>query len=220
MPKAVRYVTLCALSALAFAAPLAAMAGNDGMQIKCWTDKHGVRECGNAIPPEYSQGAAETINGQGLTVQTQQAAQSKGQLEKEAQQQAQARAKAAREKKRAAAQARYDRTLLATFDSEKEITATRDRNIAAINANISVTRITMQRSQAKLDDLQQRAARFERAGKPAPKPLQQEIADAQSDIASKQAYIRSQENEKTRLRKVYAGYLKRFTELKGEGEVQ
>ena len=30
--------------------------------IKCWTNKDGVRECGNVVPPEYSQESHTTIS--------------------------------------------------------------------------------------------------------------------------------------------------------------
>ena len=34
------------------------LANPAGANIKCWTNEDGVRECGNKIPPEYSQGAS------------------------------------------------------------------------------------------------------------------------------------------------------------------
>ena len=36
--------------------------------IKCWTNKEGVRECGNAVPPEYAQQAHEEKSTSGMTI--------------------------------------------------------------------------------------------------------------------------------------------------------
>ena len=41
----------CALAAVA----LLALPPMAGAGIKCWTNNDGVRECGNAVPPEYAQ---------------------------------------------------------------------------------------------------------------------------------------------------------------------
>ena len=38
--------------------------------IKCWRNKDNVRECGQAVPPEYSQKRIEVINSKGITVKT------------------------------------------------------------------------------------------------------------------------------------------------------
>ena len=38
--------------------------------IKCWTNKDGVRECGNAVPPEYAQQGHTVKDKQGLTRKT------------------------------------------------------------------------------------------------------------------------------------------------------
>ena len=33
---------------------------------QCWTNSEGVRECGNVVPPEYSQKETRTYNEQGV----------------------------------------------------------------------------------------------------------------------------------------------------------
>ncbi len=34
--------------------------------IKCWTNKDGIKECGNVVPPEYSQQETTQINKTGI----------------------------------------------------------------------------------------------------------------------------------------------------------
>ncbi len=37
-------------------------------RIKCWTNKDDIRECGNVVPPEYSQKGHEELSDQGIVI--------------------------------------------------------------------------------------------------------------------------------------------------------
>ena len=63
--------------------PGIAAAKNEGGKIKCWHNKDGVRECGNAVPPEYAQQQSEEKDKSGLTVKTQERAKTQEELEAE-----------------------------------------------------------------------------------------------------------------------------------------
>ena len=40
-------------------------------RIKCWTNKDGVRECGESVPPEYAQKSHQELSDQGTVIEEQ-----------------------------------------------------------------------------------------------------------------------------------------------------
>ncbi|MGH8245670.1 MAG: hypothetical protein ACREUU_04485, partial [Gammaproteobacteria bacterium] len=118
--------------------------------IKCWTNRDGVRECGEAVPPEYAQEGHEVIKKGGAVEETERA-KTPEELE-EARKQAALDAEQARAEEE---RKRQDFTLLQTFSSVEDIERVRDQNIDALNATIGVTRARNAKIQ---DDLDKRIA--------------------------------------------------------------
>lgn len=205
--------TLCILISV-LAMPLSAMAKNATPQIKCWTDKDGTRECGNVVPPEYSQQQSTTVNNQGIVTGVTSRAKTQEELEKEKAAQEAAAQRVAAEKEKQEKQAAYDSMLLATFTTEDDIVRSRDRKASAIDATIEVTNATIGNLQKKLDELKQRAAAYERNGKPVSDDIKSDMDSVQQQIAEKQKYIDYSKQQKEALMQQYAAYLARFRELK------
>lgn len=186
--------------------------------IKCWTNSEGVRECGNAIPPEYAQKSSETINKRGITVETHERAMTKEELaekrKREEDEQRRADEAAEKNKKQEAA----DRVLLSTFLSEDEINGARDRKLTLIDGNIEITRVTINKLNDDLQRQQKKAANYERKGKTVPEGTLKEIASLERQIKNKEEFIQAKENEKEVIRKKYAKDLERFHELKSQGK--
>jgi chromosome segregation ATPase len=192
--------------------------------IKCWTNRDGVRECGNMVPPEYAQQESRTINERGITTDVKERAPTKEELEEQRRQQEAERQRLEEEKRQQALEEQrrkerenYDRVLLSTFLSEEEILNSRDRKLSAIDATIEITRITIDKLQDNLDKEKGRAANLERQGKPIPERRQEDIDSLQKQIDEKKSYIASKEREKQELTDKYAADLERFRELKAEG---
>ena len=184
--------------------PASAVAG-----IKCWTDKDGVRACGNFVPPEYSQQQSVTIDNSGVTVNTQNRAKTKEELANEAaEEKRQAEEKAQKEKQAAA-----DHVLLQTFTSEQDVIDSRDRKLSALDASIGITHAAIDSLKNKLSQLQKRAASAERNGRPISDDLKSDMDGINKQIADKQAYIASVEKEKDGIKAKYDGYIKRYREL-------
>lgn len=199
--------------------PLTAEAG-----IKCWTNREGVRECGNAVPPEYAQQESRTINKQGMTTEITERALTKEELaareqngDAEQQRIEEEKRQQALEEKRAKEQQKRDRVLLATFLNEEEILRSRDRKLLAIDANLELTGITIEKLRSKLDNEEARVANLERQGKPIPERNQQDIANLQKQIDDKQRYHDLKVEERQALNDEYEAYITRFRELKGGG---
>jgi hypothetical protein len=199
--------------------PLSSQAG-----IKCWTNKDGIRECGNMVPPEYAQRETHTINKRGITTGVSARAKTPKELEAERARQKEEEHLLAEEErlkdeeeKRLQKQAAYDRVLLATFLTEEDILRSRDRKLGVINATIELTHLTRDKLQKKLEREETSAARFKKRDKPVPAAIQTDIDSLRKQIDAKKAYIATKTREREDLTAKYAMDLERFRELKAEG---
>lgn len=205
-------------TALIFAVSTPAVAAKGGT-FKCWTNKQGVRECGNEVPPEYAQGDTRTMNNRGMTVEEK---PSKAELAREQQKEAPPQgeqsntASAAPTKEQQA----YDRVLLASYLSEQDIAAARTRKITAIDAAIGYNTGVIGKLEEKLKKEQERVEAKKKSGR---EPSADEIKDMellQKQIDDKKTFIAVKQKEKEDTNVEYEGYLKRFRELKGSKEAK
>lgn len=208
------YVYSSRLSALFIALALI-LPGSALAAIKCWTNKDGVRECGNVVPPEYAQQETRTVNPRGITVEVKDRAKTPEELEQERQAKAADEARLAEEKKRREDQAAYDRMLLSTFTTEQELLASRERATGSIDATIEIAGATINSLSRKLDEHKKRAAGLERAGNPLPADLKEDMASVERQIEDKKQFIEDKKQEKAQLLLKYEADLKRYRELKG-----
>jgi hypothetical protein len=210
-------LSLALSAALAF--PLSGEAA-----IKCWTNKEGVRECGNIVPPEYAQQESRTLDKRGITTEVIERAPTAEELEERARQEEVERLRLedeerqkALEEQRRKEQAAYDRMLLSTYLTEEDILRSRDRKLVAIDATIELNRITIGKLQENLDKEKARAANLERQGKELPERTREDIGSLQNQIQNKQNYIASKEKERQELIDLYEADMERFRELKASG---
>jgi hypothetical protein len=208
MPMRMRLFSITLLSVLGIALPLTANAA-----FKCWTNSDGVRECGNAIPPEYAQKGSETLNDQGMVVDKQRRAKTKAELAEERRRKEAEAKRQAEEKRRREEQAAYDRVLLATFTSVEDIVTARDRKLASIKGMMELSQATAENLQKKLAEYQKRAANIERRGASVPDDLLQDMENIKQQIAHKEDYLASKKEEAEALREKYARDIARFKEL-------
>lgn len=195
--------------------PLGAMgAGAAPGGVKCWTNKDGVRECGNDIPPEYAQTESRTLDKRGLTISVQERAKTPEELEAERRRQLAEQQRQEEETRRQAEQQAYDQYLLATFTREEDITSSQERKLTAIQANVAVARGTIEEHEKKLQALRQQAANAERGGQPLSAELRADMQRQRDLIAEKQTYIAAREKEMEALREEHRVALERFRELK------
>lgn len=185
--------------------------------IKCWTNKDGVRECGNVVPPEYAQGRSTTVNTRGITTDVTERAKTKAELAAEQAREEEAKRLQREEDERRQKQETYDRVLLSTFTTEQEIIDSRDRKLTSIAATVEITNSSIGKLQETMAEHRRRAANLERAGKPIPDELKQDIANLQQQVDSKQAYIAGREQEMDEIKVQYGKDVLRFRELRGAG---
>lgn len=193
--------------------------------IKCWTNKDGVRECGNAVPPEYAQQESRTIDKRGITTEITDRALTRE--EREAQQQElkaeqkrleDEKHRKAMEEQRRKEQAVNDRVLLATFLTEEEIVRSRERKLLAIDGNLELTRITIEKLEGKLAQEKSRADKLKSQGKPLPDRTQEDIDNLEQQVTNKKNYLASKEKERQELIDKYEADITRFRELKANNQ--
>ncbi len=182
-----------------------------GSRIKCWTNSEGIRECGQAIPPEYSQQRVEIVNERGVVVEVISRAKTPEEL-KEEQRQAEIRKQQERLKNE---QRRQDMILLNTYATERDLRISRDRQREAINSIIEITRANTRTLKRKLAQVQKKIANYERAGETAPASLFEDMDSIKEQIDDNQHFVRKKEKLAKKIDDKFEADLNRFYELKG-----
>lgn len=178
--------------------------------IKCWTNKDGVKECGNNVPPEYAQQGHQELSKQGMVKEEQKAVKTSEELEVEAKQAA-AKAEA---KLKQQQQAKEDKILLQTFSSVADIELARDERIKAVDASIKLAQKRTETIQSDLDKRIQAAAADERAGKTPGEALLKDIESLRRQISNNNDYIAAKHKEQEQTNQEYTTKIERFKELK------
>ncbi len=182
-------------------------------RIKCWTNKDDIRECGNVVPPEYSQKGHEELSDQGIVVDRKERAKTPEELEEERR----LAAIQAEEDRKARKKEIADRVLLDTFASEDDLVLAQDGKLAAIEQTIHVTESRIKKLQKSLNEIMSMAAEMERRGKPPADGTQNEIDAVRAQIAENRAYIKTLRKEQDAVRDAFESDLTRFKELKAAG---
>ncbi len=206
--KSVRTVIRTLLSAALLAVLVAPPA--QAARLYKWTDENGKVHYGDKIPPEYAKQERKVLNEQGVAVKTLDAAKTPEQLAEEAR-----LAEQRREQERIEAEkAAHDRMLLATFTSEDDMVMTRDGKIAAIDGILRVTRGRIDNVEETIAELTREAAELERAGKPVPARLHEQIQTARAQSQRYHDYITAKRQEQEGIRQQFEADIRRFRELK------
>jgi len=182
-------------------------------RIKCWTNKDDIRECGNVVPPEYSQKGHEELSDQGIVIDRKERAKTPEELEEERR----LAAIQAEEDRKARKKEIADRVLLDTFSSEDDLVLARDGKLAATEQTIHVTESRIKKLQKSLNEIMSMAAEMERRGKSPADGTQNEIDAVRAQIAENRAYIKTLHKEQDAVRNAFESDLTRFKELKAAG---
>jgi len=175
-----------------------------------WVDENGQIRYGDRVPPQYAKKSNETLNKQGVVVESKAAAKTSEQI---AEERKLAEEKAEQERNREK-QARLDRILLDTFTNEDEMILTRDGKIEAIEAVIRVTKSRTEKIKQRLAKQKLKAANLERSGKAVPPKLQQSIREARKQIRYNSGYVSNRRKAQRAIREKFEQDIKRFRTLK------
>ena len=178
-------------------------------RIKCWVNKEGVKECGNQVPPEFSQKKNEELDSQGFVIETKERVKTPEEVA-EAERLAKIQEEKERKKEELALQ---QQLLLDAFSSIEEIQRVADSDLAIISSNIMLTEKRNQKLQKDLDKLIKTAAKAEQAGKQPNESLVKDIESLRKQVEANQEFIVQKNKDQEVLKEQYAQKIKTFQEL-------
>jgi hypothetical protein len=175
-------------------------------KIQCWTDKDGHRMCGDRVPPEYAGQKRDVIQG-GRVVQSTKAAKTAEEIaaEKKAKEAAEAAQK----------QAAYDRDLLETYRSAKDMEQMRDERIALIDSRITSAQKNSESTDKSLADLRARAETLTKNGKPIDDRLAKQIKDYEKSQKQNTRAMERYKIERDNVETKFNSDIARYNQLKG-----
>lgn len=181
-------------------------------RIKCWENSEGVRECGEKVPPEYSQKSHKEISSQGITRKESKRAKTEEERKEE-----ERLAAIQKEKDRKIAEKeKQDKILLDTYSNIDDIQMTSDGKIAALDSTIKLANKRMEKIQADLSKRTAAAAAEELAGKQPSEDLLKDIQSLQRQVRNNDKFIADKRVEQESIKKEYAGKIERFLQLTGK----
>lgn len=181
-----------------------------------WVDAEGNVHYTDTLPPTQVDRGHTEISEEGVRVRTVPPAKTPEEVQKERElERLRAEQERLIEKQRTA-----DQVLLRTFRSDDDIIMARDGKLTSIDSMVQATRTNARRQQEWLARLQGEAADLERAGKPIPKKLSDNIAATEQAISRSYSTILGREAQKDRIRETFDKDLKRFRQLKNLAEDQ
>ena len=185
------------------------LTSNAYARMKCWKNSDGVKECGDRVPPEYTQQGYQELSKGGIVKDETGRVKTKEELKKE-KIEAEAEAQKQRELSNKRAQ---DKMLLETFTSISEIEAAQQQKIEAIGSTIKVIRKRIIKLQYSLDDeLDENSIDKQIDGE------EKKIGNAEllkKQISENKDYIKKKIDEKEKIKETYSRYIARFKKLKG-----
>ena len=185
------------------------LANHVSARMKCWTNSEGIKECGDKIPPEYTQQGYQELSKGGIVLEKKERIKTKEELEK-AKKEA---AIIAREEEKERNKKIHDKMLLETFVTIKEIETTRDQKIEAVESTIKITQKRIIKLQYLLDDELNRNSLDKQIDGEEKKFNNTESLKEQ--ISDNKKFIKNKIDEQGKIKKKYIEYISRFKQLKG-----
>lgn len=179
-----------------------------------WVDERGQVHYGDHMPPESRDRAYSLINQQGITVKNIEKAKTVEQLAEERRMQMQRE----EEQRQARERVLKDRILLDTYSTVDDLIETRDRHIATLDGLIDVSQHKLSNLNADLEKMTKTAANLERAGKPVPTELRDDINNVRGQIERENNFIRAQRNQQNEIREKFAEDTARYKQLRASAQ--
>jgi chromosome segregation ATPase len=193
---------------------ISAQAAEEKKKYQCWTNGDGVTECGNYVPPEYSQGGFKIFNDKGVQLKKVDRAPTPEEI-------AELERKKEEERKRQE-QIKKDRALLALFSTERDIEMARTAMLTTIDGQISGIETVLGGYKANLADLEkshEQSSNNSSVSKSQLQTIQTDIDNAKKRIQDTEDTLRKKKEERHKVEKEYDIYTQRFQDIKKRGGV-
>lgn len=195
----------------AIATSFAHAAGTGHTQYK-WRDASGALHYSDSLPPEASRFGYEVVNGQGLVVKRVERAKTAEELVAAKA----AAAKADAERVAAEQQAREDERLLSMYGDESDLKHSQQQRLDSVDQEISAAKFSLRNQEQTLADLLDRAAEYERTGKPLPEFQTKQIATLRTQVDEQHQAIARREQERVTTAAQLDAELAHYRELKAK----
>ena len=203
------------------------LVSNAHARMKCWTNSDGVKECGDKVPPEYTQKGYQELSKGGIVTAETDKVKTKEELKKE-----KLEADAiARQKEKEKNKKSLDKMLLETFNSIDEIELAKEEKLKALASTIKITRKRIIKLQYQLDDLQDNNSiddeeNFEDDDEDCvdddedcvdekEEIFRKKVEALKNQIAENKNHLKNRIEETEKTKKLYIEYIARFKKLKG-----
>jgi hypothetical protein len=180
-----------------------------------WVDASGLPHFSDSLTLDALKYGYDVINSNGTVVthvQKQLSPAERAAAEKQA-------AADAASKRAADDQKRGDIQLLNTYPDENALKVEQQQELENLDEQMNTTRVNLHSQDAALTDLLNRAADEERAKKPVPKFLADQIATQRNVVANERELLRRQQGSRDALVRQQAQQLQHFRELKSAQKV-
>jgi hypothetical protein len=174
-----------------------------------WVDENGQVHYSNQLPPEAVQRKREVLNDQGRTVKVYRAPLTPEEKIEE-KQLAELELK---KKELAQKRANHDRSLLATYSSEKDMDIARDARISMIESLIDSTNTHIGIMENRMQELSKEAADNERSGKPLPASLMSRMSTLRKQIERNKEFVTDKKQEVEDITQQFDNDIRRYNEL-------
>ncbi|MEC7875724.1 MAG: hypothetical protein VYC15_02850 [Pseudomonadota bacterium] len=184
---------------------------NANARMKCWTNSDGVKECGDKVPPEYTQQGYQELGKGGMVREKTDRVKTKEELKKE-----KIESEAIfREKEKIKNQKARDKMLLETFTSVEEIKSAQEQKIQAVESTIKVTRKRIIKLQYLLDDeIDNNSVDKQIDDEDDEETSKNDTESLKKQISENKNYIKKKMEEQKQIKKTYSEYIVRFKELR------
>ncbi|MGH8040923.1 MAG: DUF4124 domain-containing protein [Rudaea sp.] len=175
-----------------------------------WKDAQGNLHYDDALPNEALQFGYDVVNGNGLVIRHVAPPKTDAQIKADAKADAEKNVAA----RAAAHQAMEDKQMLVAYPNERDLVDAQKAQLGMIDQYIEATQISLQSQEKSLADNLAHAADLERAGKPVPTTLAQQIESLRTNIEKQKAYIVGKQQEKLDSAKQFADELAHYRALR------
>jgi hypothetical protein len=194
------------------AATLSATADDSaGPGIVCWTDDHGVRACGDHVPPQYARKQRDLYNDRGMLVQTFKAEETPEQRAENERKQREAQ----QAQQQVQQQQQNDSFMLQTYRNVDDLKAVRDSRLQSLDTRIDLGEKAVRDGSATLKDLQDRADADGSAGKDANPELLNQIKSFESSQSDNIRALAQLKQDREAAATRFDRDIRRYQELRG-----
>lgn len=202
------------VSALLLAFAAQADAAPSKKKLYRWTDAEGKVHYTDALPPEASKNARDTLNNAGRPVDhTERALTEEERAAREAEE-----AKLAEAKRVEDERAKMDAVLVASYPNAADLERAYKERFDLIEQSVESARVGIRSQEKSLADLLAHAGDLERNGKPVPAKVIESIGKTRAQVADQRDYLVKREAERDALRKEFDDVLARYRKLTGAPE--